>query len=120
MTLLEMIAEWRKGCSCAGPLHDTIFRPKHPTSPTECEECTAGLIDAMEARIRKLNLDPSPEFVPADPGVPIPVIEGELPGRPIPIIWGEPSAADEVEHKAKLNRSILDRALSALRFPRAN
>lgn len=53
MTPLQMIAEWEKGCSCAGPAHDAIFRPKNPTSPTECEPCTQGLIDALKAALPK-------------------------------------------------------------------
>lgn len=57
MTLLEMIAEWRKGCSCAGPAHDAMFHPKNPTSATECEPCTVGLIDAMEQRIKRMGID---------------------------------------------------------------
>lgn len=36
-----MIAEWRKGCSCAS--HGR---------PEECQECTRGLIDAIEGRLR--------------------------------------------------------------------
>lgn len=38
MTPLEMIAEWRKGCSCSSP-----------EMPEECSECTKALIDAIEA-----------------------------------------------------------------------
>ena len=37
MTPLEMLAEWRRGCSCAAPEH-----------PEECPECTSGLISAIE------------------------------------------------------------------------
>ncbi len=37
MTTLEMIAEWRKGRSCA---------PSE--APEECPECTRALIDAIE------------------------------------------------------------------------
>jgi hypothetical protein len=37
VTPLEMIAEWRKGCSCA---------PKG--QPEECRACTRGLINALE------------------------------------------------------------------------
>lgn len=51
MTLAEMIAEWEKGCSCAGPAHDAIFHPKNPTSATECEPCTQGLIDAIKTKL---------------------------------------------------------------------
>jgi hypothetical protein len=40
MTPLEMIAEWRKGCSCA------------PSGKAEdCCECTRGLIDALEQKL---------------------------------------------------------------------
>ena len=41
MTELEMIAEWRKGCSCASKEH-----------PEECTACTRGLVDALEAKLR--------------------------------------------------------------------
>lgn len=41
MTELEMIAEWRKGCSCASK-----------ERPEECTECTRGLVDALEAKLR--------------------------------------------------------------------
>jgi len=37
MTPLEMIAEWRKGCTCADSEH-----------PEQCPECTRELINAME------------------------------------------------------------------------
>lgn len=54
MTPLEMIAEWRKGCSCAGPLYDEMFgRPEGTSSPAECEACTVGLIDALERALRQ-------------------------------------------------------------------
>ena len=39
MKILEMIMEWRKGCSCATPEH-----------PEKCPECTLGLIEAIEQR----------------------------------------------------------------------
>lgn len=38
MTLLEMIKEWRKGCTDAA-------------NPVCCHECTNGLIDAMERKL---------------------------------------------------------------------
>lgn len=41
MTLLEMITEWRKGCSNADSKH-----------PEECLVCTRSLIDAMERQLR--------------------------------------------------------------------
>lgn len=37
MTPLEMIKEWRKGCTCATLEH-----------PEECTACTVGLIEAIE------------------------------------------------------------------------
>jgi hypothetical protein len=57
MLPLDMIAEWRKGCSCAGPMHDELFKPKNPTSATECEACTVGLIDALEAALKEEAAD---------------------------------------------------------------
>lgn len=41
MTALEIITEWRRGCSCA---------PKE--NPEYCPECTRAMIDALE---RKFN-----------------------------------------------------------------
>lgn len=38
MTPAQMIAEWRKGCSCADD----------PAHPEECQECTRGLIEAID------------------------------------------------------------------------
>jgi hypothetical protein len=38
VTPLEMIAEWRRGCSCAGG----------DDNPATCEVCTSALIDALE------------------------------------------------------------------------
>lgn len=40
MTPLEMIAEWRRGCSCAPPEH-----------PEECHDCTRALIDALDRKL---------------------------------------------------------------------
>lgn len=47
MTILEMIAEWRKGCSNSmtdddGGLVDQRLHPEH------CAECTVALIKAIE------------------------------------------------------------------------
>lgn len=42
MTPLDMIAEWRKGCTCAAE-----------GKPEECHECTTELINAMELWLRK-------------------------------------------------------------------
>lgn len=44
---LEMIAEWRKGCSIAGPLLGK------DDSPAECVECTEALIEYLEKRLRQ-------------------------------------------------------------------
>jgi hypothetical protein len=41
MTPLEMIAAWRKGCSCASP-----------GRPEECHACTVALIEAIERSLR--------------------------------------------------------------------
>lgn len=46
---LDCIAEWRKGCSCGGPMLDRIEgKPIGTSSPAECVECTEGLIAAIE------------------------------------------------------------------------
>ena len=49
MKILQMIMEWRKGCSCAGPVYDMMMgHPAGTSSPVECPECTIGLINAIE------------------------------------------------------------------------
>ena len=52
MTPLEMIAEWRKGCTCAGPTAVTHGLAPEGTGPEDCPECTVGLIDHLEAALR--------------------------------------------------------------------
>lgn len=47
MSPLEMIEEWRKGCSIAGPACG------QNDSPAECHECTEGLIDALEDALKR-------------------------------------------------------------------
>lgn len=42
MKPLEMISEWRKGCSCGSVDH-----------PEECRECTRALVDAIEAELKR-------------------------------------------------------------------
>ena len=41
MTILEMIKEWRKGCSCG------------LQNPADCSDCTTALIDAVERKLIK-------------------------------------------------------------------
>lgn len=54
MTPLEMIAEWRRGCSCAGPEYEQMFKkPEGSSSPCECTDCTEGLINALEAKLKE-------------------------------------------------------------------
>lgn len=54
MSPLEMIAEWRKGCSCAGAYFDKMMgHPEGTTQPEECHECTRGLIDALETKLKE-------------------------------------------------------------------
>lgn len=49
MKILDMIAEWRKGCSNAGPSHDQMMQlPAGTSHPVECCTCTMGLIKAIE------------------------------------------------------------------------
>lgn len=48
MTILEMIKEWRKGCSCG--LHN----------PADCPDCTTALIDAIERSLIKENTPLNP------------------------------------------------------------
>lgn len=61
MKPLEMIAEWRKGCSIAGPASHGIGIAGSEGSPEDCPECTSGLIQALEALLR----EPSPEMIEA-------------------------------------------------------
>jgi len=44
MEILEMIAEWRRGCTCSRPGH-----------PEECVSCTLGLIEAIERKEKVLT-----------------------------------------------------------------
>ncbi len=53
MTPLEMIAEWRKGCTVAGPLFNTIIEKDGKTSPAGCIECTEGLISALVPALQR-------------------------------------------------------------------
>lgn len=48
---LEMIAEWKKGCSIAGP------QSGEGDSPANCFECTAALIDALESVLREPSVE---------------------------------------------------------------
>lgn len=53
MAPLDMIAEWKNGCTVAGPnsVHGQA-------EPVQCQECTAGLIAALEEALiaEKLSL----------------------------------------------------------------
>lgn len=54
MTPLEMIVEWRKGCTCAGPYYDRMLgKPPGTTQPEECHECTRALIESIEQSLRE-------------------------------------------------------------------
>ncbi len=56
-TPIEMIAEWKKGCTCGGPVFDRIEgNEPGTTSPAECAECTAALIDALEHVLREPSI----------------------------------------------------------------
>jgi hypothetical protein len=58
MKPLEMIAEWRKGCTCGGPVLDQMEGAAPGThSPAECVECTVALIEALESVLRAPNED---------------------------------------------------------------
>lgn len=64
MTPLEMIAEWRRGCSCAGPEYEQMFKkPEGSSSPCECTDCTEGLITAIENSIKGGCLRPTRQLV---------------------------------------------------------
>lgn len=56
MTAIEMIEEWHKGCSCAGPAYDAMMGNKPGTTPPEeCHTCTRALIDALERKLREVT-----------------------------------------------------------------
>lgn len=60
MTPLEMIAEWRKGCTNAGPVWVRCYPDAGPDeadrkSPAACAECTEALIGALEKVLREPN-----------------------------------------------------------------
>jgi hypothetical protein len=59
MKPLEMIAEWRKGCSNAGPEWERCYPDRKPSedrrSPAACIECTAALIETLEKVLREPN-----------------------------------------------------------------
>lgn len=44
MTPLQMIAEWRRGCSCSCIEH-----------PEECQLCTRSLIDALDKKLAEMK-----------------------------------------------------------------
>lgn len=64
MNIEEMIKEWRRGCSCAGPVYDKMMQqPEGTTGPEECPECTKALIEAIERTFK--TPDPKNEEAPA-------------------------------------------------------
>lgn len=60
MKPLEMVAEWRKGCSVAGPMHHKCFPDGEPLSAGYCVECTEGLIEAISNRLSRPFTDWKP------------------------------------------------------------
>jgi hypothetical protein len=63
MSPLQMIEEWDKGCSVAGPASAGIGNPGYLERPEECVECTEGLVEALRKvltdalpRLRELRL----------------------------------------------------------------
>ena len=54
MTPLQMIEEFRKGCTCAGPMFDKMLgKPEGTTPPEECIECTQALIVALYNKLKE-------------------------------------------------------------------
>jgi hypothetical protein len=51
MTILEMIAEWRKGCSIAG--HRGLDDADRELGPECCPACTVALIESIESKVRR-------------------------------------------------------------------
>lgn len=52
MTPLEILTEWRKGCSCAPAAR-----------PEECMMCTRAAMDAIELRLRQHQPKPTLGFL---------------------------------------------------------
>jgi hypothetical protein len=48
-TILDNIAEWRRGCTCGGPM--ALDGGKD--HPGDCVECTEALIEAISNSLRK-------------------------------------------------------------------
>lgn len=61
MTPLQMIAEWRRGCSNAGPRNASGLGAD--TTPAECIECTEGLINALEQSLQGACMKPVRQLV---------------------------------------------------------
>jgi len=68
MTPLQMIEKWKRGCTHAGPEHDSILGlPEGSTTPGECAVCTEGLIYAMELKLKEMAGVSEPKvFEPAE------------------------------------------------------
>lgn len=50
MTILEMIQEWRKGCSNTQRYIGGRTVCEHPEN---CTDCTRALVDAIEAKLKR-------------------------------------------------------------------
>lgn len=48
-TILDNITEWRRGCTCGGPLA-LAGRKDHPG---DCVECTEALVESIEKHLQK-------------------------------------------------------------------
>lgn len=51
MTILEMIAEWRNGCTNVG--HRAADDADRELGPEFCRECTSALIEAIESKVKR-------------------------------------------------------------------
>lgn len=68
MTILEMIKEWRKGCSCG------------PHNPANCPDCTMALIDAIERKLIGQHTPSSPNGAIGPDGVDGVIYNGRIGG----------------------------------------
>lgn len=56
MSPLDIINEWKKGCSCAGSAFDAMLKqPEGTTKPGECIECTEGALNGIESLCKAMQ-----------------------------------------------------------------
>jgi hypothetical protein len=56
MSPLEVLAEFAKGCTNAGPAYDRMFgKPEGSSSPTECHDCTTHVLGHLEKLLKEME-----------------------------------------------------------------